>query len=227
MYQIGKNRTLKVCDAEDNFRKVISSAKVFCFDMSEVQRLREQLMRLIQNLHYVHQAYLKDKASREAANEGETKNESMLFLTDENALSQAHESRNATDGGGKASDSQHLPGVEDQDMLEELYTEEGIGFLATQHQWSLEVSKLSRSGSDCDPALHGELKRLILGNLMAERSETACAIDNLIAAETARDMQTESQASNTARSVPDSPESSISFDDLLSKYSKLLQENEG
>lgn len=53
------------------FRDVISRSQEFTFDMSEIQRLRDQLMTLIERLHPLHQAFLKEKEEREAAERAE------------------------------------------------------------------------------------------------------------------------------------------------------------
>lgn len=70
MYQLGKQVTLRVCDCYSRddipFGRVISKNKVFQFDMSEIQLLREQLMKFILNLHRLYQLFVVKKSSEAA-----------------------------------------------------------------------------------------------------------------------------------------------------------------
>jgi hypothetical protein len=77
LYKLSKHTTLKVRDAHGEgspFRKLITGAKEFKFNMNEIQLMRKQLMSLIERLHAIHQQFLKEKAGLEAAEvEEETK----------------------------------------------------------------------------------------------------------------------------------------------------------
>ena len=155
MYQIGRSRTLKVCDAEDKFRKVISDAAVFSFNMSEIQLLREQLMQLIQNLHFVHQTYLKERASREAADESEAKKANSKLSNTDGASSSRETTEESTETDTVSHDH---PVAEVQGETKVHHEQEGITLLATLDQ-RRERELSSAPGRDPDPSLGQSLNK--------------------------------------------------------------------